>query len=735
MRALAVVLCLAGAASADEPEPTAETASPAPVARGRLAGLVFERGSISPLAGARVITADATATTDDAGRFTLDLAAGMHDVLVTAEGHEPLRATERIDAGRALTVEYTLLPSRSGRRYESTVRGEARHEGDRVTLEKEELHQLPSALEDPFRIVGALPGVATPLPLLPYYVIRGASPGMNGFFLDGMRVPQLFHFLVGGGVVHGRLIDRLEFYPGAYDVSFGRYAGGVVDSETRPARARGYHGEVELRLYDVSVLGEGALPGGVRLEIAGHYGYPTFIIHAVDDRFAVQYGDYTLRLDWRGFTLEALGSFDQLEIATERFTGALALLPDLIQLQFHRVQLRDRERVGRAELEAAIVGGYDDNIAVDGIGVRKWSLGWRFIASVKWPRFRLQVGTDGELSRFEPINFVPLAPAQPDEYGDFAAPRDGVVAGAYALGTVELLQRRLTLTAGLRIDTYHANNVTLLGLDPRGSIRARLLPWLSIEAGFGLYQQPPSFPIPIPGIDTFALQLGLQRAYQAATAVEAKLPHDFSVKLSGFYERFYNINDVTIDFAPQTCTSPPPESLTGFPATVTRQIDGQSYGMELMVRRHAGRVTGWIAYTLSRAERQYSCGLAAADFDQAHLLNVVVQARLPWQLMLGAHLYFASGRPVTILDPTNLSAPTRNNTRLPDFVQLDLRLDREWIFRRWALSAFLEVVNVTYSTSYFGVQYPKIDGMRRYDMPQLNGFPWILPTVGVRGRF
>ena len=84
------------------------------------------------------------------------------------------------------------------------MRGEARHEGERIALRDEELHQAPGTLGDPFRVIGLLPGVATPITLLPIYVIRGASPGTNGFYLDGMRVPQLFHFVVGGGVVHPR---------------------------------------------------------------------------------------------------------------------------------------------------------------------------------------------------------------------------------------------------------------------------------------------------------------------------------------------------------------------------------------------------------------------------------------------------------------------------------------------------------------------------------------------------
>jgi hypothetical protein len=715
----------------------AEEPAPAVVPHGRLTGRVFERGSITPLAGARVQTAAGECESDASGRFTLELPEGAHDVLVTAEGHEPLRATEKIIAGQGLAVEYTLLPRAASRRYQSTVRGEGRHEGERFTLREQELHELPGTLGDPFRIVGSLPGVATPLPLLPYYVIRGASPGNNGFFLDGMRVPQLFHLLVGGGVVHGRLIDRLDFYPGTYDVTFGRYAGGVIDSETRAARDDGYHGDLELRLYDVSILAEAKLPKGVKVEFSGHYGYPTFIIHLVDDRIDLQYGDYQLRVDWRGFTFEALGSVDSLHIASDQFgAGALSQLPGMLRLEFHRVQVRDRERVGRAELEAAIIGGFDDNVIFDGTGVRKLSLGWRFAATVRWPRFRLQVGTDGELSRFTAEHFVdPTMPASPDQYGDLAGDRDGVVAGAYAQGTLELAGRRLLVTAGARLDTYHAGAVTLLGLDPRAQIKARLTPWLSVSGGIGLYQQPPSFPVPLPGIDTFALQLGLQHSLQGSAGVEAQLPKSVSLSVTGFYSKLWNVSDTSIDFGPVICTSPPPESLSGFPAQITRQVDGQAFGLEFLLRRSMGRFSGWIAYTLSRSERVYSCGLRPADFDQAHVLNVVGQVHLPWKLMAGARLYYASGRPVTLLSTDGVSAPVRNNSRLPDYVELDLRLDREWLFRRWAFAAFLEVQNVTFSKSVFGITYPKSNGVITSANPQVNGFNWILPSIGVRGRF
>ena len=80
---------------------------------------------------------------------------------------------------------------------------------------------------------------------------------------------------------------------------------------------------------------------------------------------------------------------------------------------------------------------------------------------------------------------------------------------------------------------------------------------------------------------------------------------------------------------------------------------------------------------------------------------------------------------------------SRNNERLPVYYQIDLRLDREWIYQRWALALFVEVLNLTYSESIYGVTFPKDPTLMitRYDQPQFQGFRWVLPSVGVRGRF
>ncbi len=730
--ALAVTISM-GAAIAGAQEPTAE-ATPGETSLWR--GRVFERGTINPVVGARVIGQGGLETiTDEKGRFELTFSPGKQSISIQSDDHEPLLVTETLVAGQGFDSEYRLTPREEKKRFRSRTRGDAPHAGERFSLRDEELHMAPGSLGDPFRTIALMPGVAAPVPLLPLWVVRGSSPGTNGFFLDGMRLPQLFHFLIGGGVVASRLVDRVDFYPSAYDASFGRFAGGIIDGETRAARNDGYHAELELKVYDLGAIVEAKLPKGVRLTVSGKYGFPGYLVRLFQERADLQYWDFQLRLDWKGLTVQVLGSFDLLSIPHDVTQNRMKVtIDDRYRLAFYRLQIRDREHWGRVDFEAALVGGIDEMAAFGGVGVRKLSLAGRINVSSRWKRFRLLGGAEVELQRFTPQIFGAANTAsQPDELGEFAGDRGGVVGGAYLEGVIDLVPNRLAATVGTRLDFYHAGSVSLVGIDPRVQLKAKLLPQLSVSAGTGLYQQAPSFPIGLPGIDTFALQLGLQRAWQSMVKIEAVLPKGLELSITGYYQRFHNLNDVVLDFSAAVCTSLPPESLSGLAASVTRQLDGASYGMEVLLRRTVGRFTGWVSYTLSKSERLFSCGLRPSDFDQRHLLNVVLQVRLPWKLIAGAHLYVATGRPYTAIAEKGLGA-TRNDARLPDYVQLDLRIDREWLFKRWAFGAFLEVLNVTATPLVLG-QFSSTDaGTAALGLGQLNALRLVLPTIGIRAR-
>ncbi len=636
---------------------------------------------------------------------------------------------------------------------------------ERFSLQGEQMRTLPGTLGDPLRTLALLPGVVAPFPGLPLYAVRGASPGTSAYFLDGMRLPQLFHLLIGGGVVHAELLDQVDFYPSGYDARFGRAAGGIVSATTRPGRSDGQHFEVALRLYDVSALLELKLFRDLRITVSGHYGYPGPILHAIDNKIGLSYWDYQVRLDWRGLTIQALGAFDSLSLQLS--DADLPLNGQSTRLSFHRLQIREQATFQNVGVEAALIGGLDEAGDLSGRGIHKLFIGWRALLHGHWRFLRFQLGTDGEVSRFSAENFdiglrrlqfiydlegpartsASGTDATRDELGEIGDERTGIVAGFYAQTELEFAQRRIRLTGGTRLDVYHAAETTLLGFDPRIQLHLQLRPWLQIHLGGGIYQQPPSFPLLLPGIDTFALKLGLQRATGGSLSEEIQLPAAFRAQLTGYYQRFDNFTDLP-PLGVHVCAAPPPPQLSGAAATLVRLTSGQAYGLEVLLRRHSGRISGWIAYTLSRSERNLPCGLRPADYDQTHVLNVVLQVRLPYRIVLGTRLYVATGRPDTLIktaDSADDALSLRNNVRLPDFVELDLRFDKEWRFARWHLTAFVEVLNATFSRTVFYYSYARElttdsagtggNSMGMASPPQEVGFRWILPSLGLRGGF
>ena len=70
-----------------------------------------------------------------------------------------------------------------------------------------DVREMPGAFGDAFRAIDALPGVTPLVSGVPYFYMRGAPPNNAGYYVDGVRVPALFHLGLGQSVIHPGLID------------------------------------------------------------------------------------------------------------------------------------------------------------------------------------------------------------------------------------------------------------------------------------------------------------------------------------------------------------------------------------------------------------------------------------------------------------------------------------------------------------------------------------------------
>ncbi len=110
---------------------------------------------------------------------------------------------------------------------------------------------------------------------------------------------------------------------------------------------------------------------------------------------------------------------------------------------------------------------------------------------------------------------------------------------------------------------------------------------------------------------------------------------------------------------------------------------GRAYGLELLVRKPKGKLTGWVSYTLARAERKTnginSNSWYPAAFDRLHQANWVFSYQIHPRISLSANWVYASGQaytfPVAQYEKDGFIVPyytLRNTYRLPDNHRLDI---------------------------------------------------------------
>jgi len=136
---------------------------------------------------------------------------------------------------------------------------------------------------------------------------------------------------------------------------------------------------------------------------------------------------------------------------------------------------------------------------------------------------------------------------------------------------------------------------------------------------------------------------------------------------------------------------------------------GSASGMEFLLQKKRGALTGWLGYTLGQVEHTFPAlnnGLAfPASHDRRHEVNVVTKYQLGvWSLAVT--WVFASGSPYTapesqyfipLLDGTTQSyihVSDKNANRLPDYHRLDISGSRKWESDHWETEVGLSVFNL-----------------------------------------
>ena len=646
--------------------------------------------------------------TDARGRFEAMTSPGRHHLQVAASGFT--LSDTVIDVG-ADGWRGTVRLEPGGFVYETVIA--AKQSASVVRLTGEEARTTPGAGGDPFRSIESLPGVSQIVWPFALYAIRGANPGNTGFFIDGMRVPALFHFALGPSIVHPYLIDKISFYPGGYPARFGGYVSGAVAAETASPPNDVTRFSADVRLYDAGALAVAPWHGGRgTVAVAARYSFTGLLVSRLFSGVGFGYADYQLRADHKlgggKVTLFALGSFDALNIENNQIGDA--------NLDFHRLDLRwERPAAdGRLLMRTTFATDRASSQLYDSpIGVRAYTVAPRvsFTQPLGSLDGALEIGADAEAQRF--FTDVVIMPNTPP-LGDLAQTRDALTVGTYAAATLNW--GRFGLDPGVRYARYLEQDTARGSIEPRLGARFRVTDALSLEGTVGRFSQMPSLPLAVAGFEAFGLRdFGLQTSTQTALGVDARLPKTLSLRVTG-YHQWLHVSDLRSTFARDVRS---PEFLD--------MRAGRGYGVELMLRLpQRAAVSGWLAYTLSWSVRDFDGVYAASDWDQRHILNLVTTVRMSKGWSAGGRFHYNTGRPY----PVQTEVGTVDYFRLPAFWQVALRGTKRVVFDRWTMDLYLELGNATLTRQVVAVQRQFTSGT----VDQI-GFRIVLPSIGVHAEW
>lgn len=730
----------------------------------RIGGFVLEAGTRSPVGLATVVCKNLndktsfTTETDETGRFAFyDLKDGVYKILILAAGYKKYETQEVLEKNQELSVKYYILRM-AYNEFETIVRGKKeKKEIVKRTIEIEEISKIPGTGGDAIRVIQNMPGVARTILNTGGLIVRGSRPQDTRVFIDGMPLPMLFHFYGLTSTYNSEMLSSIEFYPGGFSPEYGNTSAGIVELKRREPKKDRLHGYLDVNIVESSAMLEGPINENLSFAAAFRRSYVDFIISAIADNInafdltvAPKYYDYQAQLNYKLSSKDNLdvgffGSRDAFEmIFKEPIAEADPLASGTFNAgtMYHTGLVKWIHRENESRLESMFGVGYINfdfgmfeklRVSMDQI---------YFVSREKYEnklseRLRLTIGSDIHLVY---VGADVLAPDIPKNMVEQFKPLSNTtykktdqaewtfIPALFMEFDIKPI-KSVTLLPGLRAG--YMDPTRELTIEPRLRVFYDFTEKLQFKLASGLYRQ-------LPGSSLLSRDYGNPKlhslyAIQNGVGAEYKFTELISLDVEFFFKYAWDMaysnpesNENNVDIEPRYLNSGA----------------GRAYGMEIFLRHNPSKLfSGWISYTLSKSEYYERSGEAyrLSPWDQTHILTLISLFKLPKNWDIGFRFRLISGNPTTLikggvyLSDYNSYIPVYegvNNERMPLFHQLDLRVDKKFIFDKWILSGYIDIQNVYNHRSIEGVIY-------NYDYTQrqwLEGLP-IIPSFGFKAEF
>ena len=719
-------------------------------------GFVLESGIRKPLQNIEVVAAHSSGEkkyiqTDEEGRFRLrGLREGQWTLMVRGPslGVKTVSVQVKKDSISEIRI-YLVRDQALSAEQDLEIIVEERAETAEVTerfLSADDISYLPGSGGDVVKAIQNLPGIARPPFGLGQLIIRGTAPSNSRYYLDGVMIPDVFHFGGITTVISSNSIDEVAYIPGNYSVRYGRQLAGLVDLRTKKELPTKSFGKVSIDIFQSALFFQQRINDKWAVSVSGRRSYADFVLNPIINNLdlnvnirAPRYYDAQLGLLYKPSSVE---TFDlAFLLSNDKFVFAGSNAEEnqnslSYQKYFQKLRVRwVKDTPNDWKRETTLMIGpervdFDVGTDID-IYQQLLSVQIRHEYSLQ-PSDTRDWGTRFGVDLFggedSALYDIPDIFSQQNQFPFFAP----AIYGEYTknLGN-------LRIVSGLRTDAMFQKGDIFVGtLDPRLSVHYRINNDLTINGGAGIFSQ---FPEP-EQLDPDAggnPDLFVERSFQYAIGGTYRFFQELRWESAIFYS---DLNQLIRGSGTGIQFGGGPPRVGNDEDSYRNTGSGRVYGFESLFRYEGVNLMALFSATFSRSERINENGeVRLFTFDQPYLFNALFSWLMPKNKRLGARIRYGAGNPYTPvvnsiynLDTRTFSAINgeQDSARNKAFFSLDIRFDKTFVFDLWKLTAYIDIQN---ATNHKNIELMSYNFDYSQEVP-ITGLPFF-PAFGFQGEW
>lgn len=692
-----------------------------PIARYTISGFITDKNNGETLPGATVFASDIGRGTaaNYFGFYSITLAGGEQSIRYSFVGYTDSIITIKLLADTTINVEMDLFSERLD---EVEITGEASNENiissqmSVNTISSQTIKQIPALMGevDLIKALQLLPGVKFVAEGSSGFSVRGSSPDQNLVQLDQATVYNAGHLMGFFSVFNNDAVKSVQLYKGDLPAQYGGRIASVVDVRMKEGNLKKFHGRGGIGIIASRLMLEGPIwKDKASFMVAGRRTYADLFLklskNEATKNSALYFYDLNAKVNLNinqnnhvflsgYFGKDVLKSGEEFKMDWGNTTGTVRwnhIFNDKVFSNFSFVASRFNYNIGIPDGNEQAFSWKSSLTDYD----LKLNFTWFANANNT-----ITFGASSIYHDFYPGVFEGLGSESP--YGKYEIENNYSLESGIYVNNEQKIGNLITLKYGIRVSIF--NNIgpqtvysydsagaptdstihegrniynTYVGFEPRVGINFRLNEVSSIKASYSRNYQYVQQAANSTAGSPLNVWFSASPNVKPQVGNQVALGYFRNLKEGMFetsVEAYYKILEDAVDFRDHA------------DLLLNKYLEGQlligsgyGYGLEFLVKKTRGKLTGWVSYTYSRTFNEIP-GINGGDpypasYDRPHDFGIILNYRVTQTISLGLNWVYLTGQPVTFpvgrFEYQNNIVPVysdRNTYRLPDYHRLDL---------------------------------------------------------------